>query len=265
MSNLEQALSVHTNVKPDNTRLYEDGLPFDQDRIRIRIQQCGQTILENMTQIGKDLIWAKCEIGHGGFLAWLESDVGMSPRRATEFMRIAERVLNPATPHARQFLQQASSGSKHKALALLDVTDEEMQEAMEASAFMGRPLDEVEAMSVRELRAALKREKEQHAKAEHVRDQAQERVLDLEVEAQRRAANVQPLTPAQQAGAQAIAAASQFMQAIIGYYDECVAEQDIDPDMLAGLHASANALNRATSDIEIELQRLYEYIEEEAL
>ncbi len=175
-----------------NTHLYHDGLPFDPDRVCRRIQSCGQIILENIVQIGKDLIWAKRVMPHGDFTHWLRVNVGMSRQRASEFMRIAQRVLHSGTPHVRQFLQHASGGGKHKMLALLDISDEEMAEAMEEDAFLDHSIDEVKSMPVRELRAALKSEKEGREQAEDALSVVHRRVIDLEREAATKAANDDP-------------------------------------------------------------------------
>lgn len=142
---------------------YQDGMPFDLERIKQRILNCGMNILEESVTIGKYLIWAKEELGRGEFEKWLKDDVDMSSQRASECMRIAQRMIESKSPLERGFLQIASSGSKKKFLSLLDVTDEEIQEVMETETFLGKPLDEVGAMSVRQLRDVLREEKERNS------------------------------------------------------------------------------------------------------
>ena len=164
----------------DDTSLYMDGLPFDADRISRRVQSCVQIALENIVQAGKDLIWAKRVMGHGGFEKWVRFDVGLNPRRASEFMRIAERVISAKNPHTKAFLSQVAGTSKHKALALLEVSDEEIDEAMQEDAFLGRPLDEIEAMSVRELRDELTKERKSKQQALDMYRDAEKRNTRLE-------------------------------------------------------------------------------------
>ncbi|MDE2698247.1 MAG: DUF3102 domain-containing protein [Gemmatimonadota bacterium] len=180
----DQAAIIEQNgqhaLSSDDIHLYWDGLPFDADRVCHRIHSCGTAILENMVQVGKDLIWAKRVMGHGDFLGWIERDVGMHRRRASEFMRVAERIVNAQTPHAKAFLGQASSNSKHKLLSLLEVTDEEIKEAMQEDAFLGRPLDEIETMSVRELRSELTKERKSKQQALDMYRDAEKRNTRLE-------------------------------------------------------------------------------------
>ena len=135
---------------------YGDGLPFDLERIRGRILDAGARILEDMIEIGKYLVWVKVELGHGKFNKFVEADLNMSKQRASEFMRIAQRAVH--SPSTRAFLKQTSGNSKYKLLAFLDVSDEEMEESIESESFRGKPLDEIEAMSVRELRESLRQE-----------------------------------------------------------------------------------------------------------
>ncbi len=57
------------------------------ERIRTRMKRTVEDIIE----IGRDLIAAKERIGHGGFGDWLEAEFDMSDSAATKFMQSAER------------------------------------------------------------------------------------------------------------------------------------------------------------------------------
>ena len=141
---------------------YQDGLDFDLDRIKQRILDVGMSVLEEMVTIGKYLIWVKGTIGHGRFVAWV-GELGMSRQRSSEFMRVAQRVVESECPLARSFLEAVSGDSKKKMLALLDVSDEEMKEVMARKSFLGRKLDDVATMGYRQLRAALRQSRGQNA------------------------------------------------------------------------------------------------------
>ena len=59
---------------------------------------------------------------------------------------------------------EGSSGdSKKKMLALLDVSDEEIKEAMARKSFLGRKLDDVATMGYRQLQAALRQSRGRNA------------------------------------------------------------------------------------------------------
>lgn len=186
------AVAVQTNAaaEADDERQealapYMDGLPFDLERIRQRILDCGANILEEMFTIGKYLIWVKEEVGHGGFIGWLDAELGMSQQRAWEFMRITQRIIDSKSPYVRGFLREAAGDSKRKLLALMDVSDEEIQEVMETKSFLGRDLDEVEAMSYRELKDALRKEKNRNVELRDAQERETRKRLEAESELQR--------------------------------------------------------------------------------
>lgn len=56
-------------------------------RIRVRMTRTVEDIIE----IGRDLILAKNKIGHGGFLRWIEAEFGMGIWSADKFMQVADR------------------------------------------------------------------------------------------------------------------------------------------------------------------------------
>lgn len=102
--------------------------------IQIYKQQAGVAILE----IGKRLIEAKEQLGHGEWLPWLKEKVDFSEANAQRFMQLARNYENPAT------LRDLGPS---KALALLAVPAEEREEFAEAV--------HAEEISVRELKAKI--------------------------------------------------------------------------------------------------------------
>jgi len=201
----ETALQVVQNqmtvIEEEHARLlapYEDGLPFDLDRIKQRILACGVNILEEMVSIGKYLIWTKEKLDHGSFVEWLDGELGMSRYRAAEFMRVAQRVIESKCAHVRTFLHAAAGDSKKKLMALLEVSDEEVEEVMEKETFLGKSLDEFEAMSVRQLRDALRTAREGNIKlregAKGLKAKLEQTKADLEAEKNRDSAEA-PLSP----------------------------------------------------------------------
>lgn len=57
-------------------------------RIKVRMSRTVQDIIE----IGRDLIEVKRTIGHGNFLPWIETEFGMNVRTAQRFMDSAENI-----------------------------------------------------------------------------------------------------------------------------------------------------------------------------
>lgn len=56
-------------------------------RIRLRMSRTVEDIIE----IGRDLIAVKASLGHGHFLRWIEAEFGMSVRTSQNFIAVAER------------------------------------------------------------------------------------------------------------------------------------------------------------------------------
>jgi hypothetical protein len=62
-------------------------------RIRVRMTRT----VEDIVQIGQDLILVKERVGHGGFILWIEAEFGMSEWTARSFMRVGERFGKSGT------------------------------------------------------------------------------------------------------------------------------------------------------------------------
>src|SRR5215207_7346311 len=56
-------------------------------RIRLRMSRTVEDIIE----IGRDLLLVKKRVGHGGFIRWIEAEFGMNQRAAHRFMAVAGR------------------------------------------------------------------------------------------------------------------------------------------------------------------------------
>lgn len=56
------------------------------ERIRMRVRRATADIIAN----GNDLIRVRTKLGHGNFLSWLDSELGMEPRTAQRWMSLAE-------------------------------------------------------------------------------------------------------------------------------------------------------------------------------
>jgi len=60
------------------------------DACAARIRALKKSTVENVIEIGKELIIAKAQLGHGRFGKWLEAEVTMSERTAERFVRAAD-------------------------------------------------------------------------------------------------------------------------------------------------------------------------------
>lgn len=131
--------------------LFGDGQPYERFRleteIRFYMEQMGTSLLE----MGKRLIRLKANEGHGGFMQCLEN-LGVSTRSANYAMSAA-RKFGSNSPMLANL-----GSSKIKCLTVLD--DSQVEDLVNGDEVPGLgTLDDIEKMSVRELRAALRKEK----------------------------------------------------------------------------------------------------------
>lgn len=130
---------------------YGDNLPYSYDRV---LNECAFFMEQSAIaalELGKRLVLLKEMEGHGNFGKAVEQ-LGISDRTARQVMQAALKFSNRQT--SAGLLQQVKSRSKLFELMILD--DGDLQELSEGGTVAGLKLDDVDRMSVRELRAALR-------------------------------------------------------------------------------------------------------------
>lgn len=120
----------------------------ERRQLATEINMLKQLTAQNIIEIGKRLIRAKEGMDHGEFGQWLYKKVDFSERTANNFMRVAREFPNP---------QAIAILGQTKIFALLEVPQEERESFVEAN--------NVENMTTRELRQAIKEKKESEEKA----------------------------------------------------------------------------------------------------
>ena len=125
------------------------------DQLVLEIKFYSQQTALNMIEVGKRLIEAKKEVGHGEWGKWLEN-VDYSQERARQFMRVAEEFGDSNT---------CCNLTPSKVIAMLDIPTEVREE------FLNKPHElpsgetkTVTDMTTRELQAAIKAQKEAEQK-----------------------------------------------------------------------------------------------------
>ena len=140
------------------------------DECTAEILRWKNTIGLGVIRIGQALLWAKEQLRHGEFDAWLRDKVEFSRSSATNFMRIAREV------------EESSSLARlpyTKVLALLDVPKEEREAFAEAH--------DAEHTSAAELKRLAKELEAEKRHVDGLRDAL--RVRDGELEAQKKIAD----------------------------------------------------------------------------
>lgn len=134
--------------------------------------QAAQMVYMSMIEIGKRLVEAKAQVGHGEWGDYLKNKVNFSQRTATNFMRAYERSLNGA--NSQTFANLGYS----QIVKLLALPEGELEEFTETH--------DVKSMSVRELDQAIKERDEARSRvaaAEAAARDAEQKLLNAQHQA----------------------------------------------------------------------------------
>lgn len=166
---------------------FGEGLAYQRDRVvneaRFYMGEAAQSMLE----AGKRLILLKEHEPHGAFLEILQTRLQLSPRTAQVMMKASLKYLSPPLVSQAQTLAQLG---KAKLIELMVEDDEELAALANGGTVAGLTLDEVDRMSVREVRAALRKERQvqiDNAQAqEKLIAQKDKKIHELAIEVEKR-------------------------------------------------------------------------------
>uniref|UniRef100_A0A1A9WW59 HTH cro/C1-type domain-containing protein n=1 Tax=Glossina brevipalpis TaxID=37001 RepID=A0A1A9WW59_9MUSC len=151
MNNLN-ALAKHQQAIMDK---YGEGLPYQRERIVHEARFYMAQSAEAMLEAGKRLIIIKENEPYGEFTKIVTEQLGLADRTARLIMQAAIKYTSPRLESQRQTF--AGLG-KAKLFELMTQDDEDLAELAEGGTIVGLTLDEVDRMSVRELKAALRQD-----------------------------------------------------------------------------------------------------------
>lgn len=133
---------------------FDDGLPYDRNRMVNEAKHFMGASAEAMLEAGKRLIVLKENEGHGEFIDLLETRLGLNRRTAQVMMQATVKYMTPALQSKAQAPALLALG-KTKLLDLVAEPDEAIEALVNGGTIAGKTLDDIQAMSSRELRAAL--------------------------------------------------------------------------------------------------------------
>lgn len=132
---------------------YLDGSQFDLQFFIRRCQHSAQTIAQHYLYLGRDLIVIKEHVDRFDFDAILD-DIGISTRSAQRFMQVAIKFNKPT------LAKMAARLTVTKLIELACEDDADLEQAINGGSIAGISLDEIERMSTRELKIALRKAKD---------------------------------------------------------------------------------------------------------
>ena len=133
----------------DNT--YSDQLPYDRTRLENEVRFYINQSTDAMLEAGKRLILLKEHEAHGDYLDSLKA-VNIEPRTAQNIVKATLKFGDVKT-------KTLSHLGKSKLFALMSEPDEEIEQLLDGGTIAGKTLDDIDRMSVRELKQSLRNEK----------------------------------------------------------------------------------------------------------
>ena len=132
----------------------------DPDLIQRDIAANMRRSVEACLEVGRGLTVLKAACAHGEFLPRLDA-LGLETTVAKRFMQAAAKFSNGATSH-----HLAAIGNQSKLFELLVLDDDQVDDLLQLGHTGELKLDDIATMSVKELRAALREEREERKAAE---------------------------------------------------------------------------------------------------
>lgn len=154
-SKVAEAVQALNAVAPRSREVAErfgDGQPYDRHRLVSEARFFMSNAAEAMLELGKRLIQIKENEPHGEFMHIVEHELGLNPRSAQKVMAAAVKFLSPrlaANASALTLLGKA------KLFDLMQEDEGDIEALAEGGSLAGMTLDDMAAMTSRELRDAL--------------------------------------------------------------------------------------------------------------
>ncbi|MGX8941954.1 hypothetical protein ACWWJF_18390 [Symbiopectobacterium sp. Eva_TO] len=147
--------SAEKSAQQEVMARFGDGLPYERERIVHEARFYMAQSAEAMLEAGKRLIILKENEPHGEFTKVITNQLGLNYGTAARIMQATIKYMNPKlAPNLSTFLDLGKS----KLYELMLEDDEDLAELAEGGTIAGLTLDEVDRMSVRELKAALRKD-----------------------------------------------------------------------------------------------------------
>ena len=163
-----QALIVHQQQAAEVLSKVGYDEPYDRERVvseaRFYMGQSATAMLE----AGRRLVVLKACEPHGTFIDIVENRLGMALRTAQVMMQAATKYLS--SPDMSSNAQALAHLGTTKLLELMTVSDEDLTELAEGGTLAGYSQDDIDHMTTRELKAALREAREEAASKDELLD-----------------------------------------------------------------------------------------------
>ena len=189
---LNVSLNAMTEQRLEIMQQFGDGLPYERDRIVHETRFYMAQSAEAMLEAGKRLVILKENEPHGDFINILENDLGLEPRVARRMMQASVKFLGNGDQNSKRTALTVLGKTKLYELMVLD--DEELDALADGGTVAGATLDDIDRMTSRELKAALREARETNAAQQRVLADKNEKIDSLSTKLEKKS-RIQPPKP----------------------------------------------------------------------
>lgn len=175
-----------------------NGEAFDKKILIDRGKHCQQAMTGQMLEFGRVLIILKEHLAHGEFMETVQAEFDISYFTASKFMQATLKFCGEGLQDTTPKLVQLG---KSKLLELMTQDDDDLKELAEGGTVAGLKLDEVDRMSVQELRKALRNARADKDALSKVMANKDSRLNELSKELEKKKQLIATQTPDQRGGA----------------------------------------------------------------
>lgn len=191
VGDLNVNLNAMTAHRLEIMQQYGDGLKYERDRIIHETRFYMAQSAEAMLEAGKRLIILKENEPHGEFVEIVREHLGIEPRIA---QKMAQASLKYLSPELKSKAKTFSLLGRSKLYELMLEDDEELAQLADGGTVAGLTLDDVERMSCRELKAALREARETNSAQQRVLADKNEKIDALSTKLEKKS-RIQPPKP----------------------------------------------------------------------
>ncbi|EQB6689901.1 DUF3102 domain-containing protein [Salmonella enterica subsp. enterica serovar Newport] len=174
--NLSIELSEITQHRLAIMEQFGEGLPYERTRVINEARFYMAQSAEAMLEAGKRLVILKENEPYGEFQTIAQNELGLDDRIARKMAQAAIKFLSPKLEDKRKTF---SDLGRSKLYELMLEDDEELAELAEGGTVAGLTLDDIDRMSVRELRKALRESKEDLAASRKLNAEKSQEINEL--------------------------------------------------------------------------------------
>ncbi|EKR7615304.1 DUF3102 domain-containing protein [Escherichia coli] len=188
---LNVSLNAMTQHRMEIMQQFGDGLPYERDRIVHEARFYMDQSAEAMLEAGKRLVILKENEPHGEYAQIVKEQLNLEPRIAQKMAQAALKFLSPELASKAKSLSHLG---RTKLYELMLEDDEELASLADGGTVAGLTLDDIDRMTSRELRQALREARETNAAQQQVLAGKDEKINELATRLEKKS-RIQPPEP----------------------------------------------------------------------